>query len=529
MYYNLAKTAEILGLQTGDVNRLREQGKIRAFKDGADWKFRKEEVEAYLTKMIKERSGEAKESLLSSGDDDEDRTTFAADSAAFDAMFDQAGKDIEISTKADDLVSAVTPSDDLTLAPEDDDVGFSLTPEEPAAPVADSGLVLTKEGDTPLTSEDSALAEDPESVDLTGGSGSGSGDGMNLSNSDSGLSLLDDIGGSNVDLAGDDLVLGGSSGSGSGDGMNLSNSDSGLSLLGDSDAGFELDAAVSEQGDLALADESKDDGVYSLVKEPEASPQILDLDDAADSEAPTELAADESVFELSTSMGDVPESSESRSSAVFTVQDPASESSNPFVTDDGSSEDDGGVFGLASDAEPIPPAASDSSASNNPFLSDEPSETPFGAPGETSTPFLSDEPSDSMPFGTQESASPFMDSSDNSPFGEPSSGMAVDPSMSGFDGFGGASAEPSFGDSTPDFNGVPSFDDTESMPISSNVSSTQYTGKDLIFLVPCLICLILATVGALELCRTIWSYQEGSFDLGGPLLEAIAKMANLMK
>ena len=153
MYYNLAKTAEILGLQTGDVNRLREQGKIRAFKDGADWKFRKEEVEAYLTKMIKERSGEAKESLLSSGDDDEDRTTFAADSAAFDAMFDQAGKDIEISTKADDLVSAVTPSDDLTLAPEDDDVGFSLTPEEPAAPVADSGLVLTKEGDTPLTSE----------------------------------------------------------------------------------------------------------------------------------------------------------------------------------------------------------------------------------------------------------------------------------------------------------------------------------------------------------------------------------------
>ena len=51
MYYNLAKTAELLGLNTGDVNRLREQGKLRAFKDGADWKFRKEEVEQYLTKM----------------------------------------------------------------------------------------------------------------------------------------------------------------------------------------------------------------------------------------------------------------------------------------------------------------------------------------------------------------------------------------------------------------------------------------------------------------------------------------------
>ena len=65
-------------------------------------------------------------------------------------------------------------------------------------------------------------------------------------------------------------------------------------------------------------------------------------------------------------------------------------------------------------------------------------------------------------------------------------------------------------------------------PVASGVSSMQFTGKDLIFLVPCLIFLLLATIGALELCRTIWSYQEGTFDLGGPLLEAIAKMVKLM-
>lgn len=45
MYYNLQKAADVLGLSTGEVNRLREQGKLRAYKDGADWKFRKEEVD----------------------------------------------------------------------------------------------------------------------------------------------------------------------------------------------------------------------------------------------------------------------------------------------------------------------------------------------------------------------------------------------------------------------------------------------------------------------------------------------------
>ena len=34
MYYTLEKTAEILEMNPGDVNRLREQGKLRAFRDG---------------------------------------------------------------------------------------------------------------------------------------------------------------------------------------------------------------------------------------------------------------------------------------------------------------------------------------------------------------------------------------------------------------------------------------------------------------------------------------------------------------
>ena len=59
-------------------------------------------------------------------------------------------------------------------------------------------------------------------------------------------------------------------------------------------------------------------------------------------------------------------------------------------------------------------------------------------------------------------------------------------------------------------------------------ASTNFTGKDMIILIPCLILLLLASIGAWELCRTIWSYQEGTFDFGGPVLETIAKMVKLI-
>ena len=509
MYYNLAKTAELLGLQTGDVNRLREQGKLRAFKDGADWKFRKEEVEQYLTKMIKERSSEnGGDGLLAS---DDDKTDFSVDSSAFDAMFDQAGDDLEAS--AGDVVSvaeeAPAESDDLQLAPADDDLQLApadddLKLESDEAPED----ALVKEGDSPLTSEDSALAEDLAAIDLASASGSGSGDGLSLG-SDSGLSLLDDVGGSNIDLAGDgdDMILGGSTGSGSGDGMSLG-SDSGLSLMDEADGGFELDAAVSEQGGLdpAPKKDDEDDSIFALAGEDASGPQILNLDQNADSEAPTELAAEESVFELSSQTTDAPQSSESMSSSVFMTEDAPSETANPFLTDD-SAEDDGGIFGLAGESETPAAPGADESASNSIDVLDEASAE------STTDPFMSDESTDS-PFGDPSSGVPFTPSSDSSPFGG-DFGSSSD--------FGEASG---FADSS-DFSGA-TFTETDSAPAASGISSMQFTGKDLIFLVPCLIFLLLATIGALELCRTIWSYQEGTFDIGGPLLEAIAKMVKLM-
>ncbi|MDO5748328.1 MAG: helix-turn-helix domain-containing protein [Planctomycetia bacterium] len=542
MYYNLQKAADVLGLSTGEVNRLREQGKLRAYKDGADWKFRKEEVDKLAADMIRERSKVNNDGLLST-EDDEEKTTFA-DSSAFDTMFDQAGNDLQISLneqKADAASVADSAEDAFNLSLEGEDDAFELAPEsDSAAPAqeddgltlaeepADDGLTLAEEPKEEdgliLSSEDSALAEDVKvsgsdsgsglslagdsGLELLGSSDSDSGSGLNLSTGDSGLELLDEVGASDVDLAGGDLVLGGS---GSGSGLNLNSGDSGLELMSDSDGGFELDQASE---DLSLAEEepSKEDGsVFELATDSDAA--VLNLDKDADSEAATELAPEESVFQLSDQTLDAGSTnpSESMSSGVFSVEEKSSETTNPFVTDDGLAEDPTPAATSSGDSQSesrsidVEEASSDAASL---FTTTDDSNSPFGDA--------------SSPFGVPEPAG------DASPFG----GLSFDKANSGADdGFGAADfgATPTFGAAggdEPSFSAV----DTGAGPAmgGGTVPSTQFVGKDLIFLVPCFIFLLLATIGACELCRTIWSYEQGSFDLGGPVLEAIAKMVNLM-
>ena len=566
MYYNLQKAADVLGLSTGEVNRLREQGKLRAYKDGADWKFRKEEVDKLAADMIRERSKANNDGLLSTEDDDE-KTTFA-DSAAFDTMFDQAGEDLQVSLneqKADAASVADAAEDAFNLSLDDEDSAFELSSEsgsaesaqedggltlaeEPAndgltlaEEPADGGLTLAEEpkeeGGLILSSEDSALAEDVKGSGSDSGSGlsldgdsglellgsSDSGSGLNLSTSDSGLELLDEVGSSDVDLAGGDLVLGGS---GSGSGLNLNSGDSGLELMSDSDGGFELDQASEE---LTLAEEEpakEDDSVFELTSDNDAA--VLNLDKDADSEAATELAPEESVFQLSDQTLDAASTnpSESMSSGVFSVEEKSSEATNPFVTDDGSDdeEDSDGIFGLAEDPAPVASSSGDSQSESRSIDVEE-------ASSDAASLFTTNDDDANSPFGADPS-SPFgvPEAADaGSPFG----GLSFDKDNSGADGgFGAADfgASPTFGATggdEPSFNAV----DTGAAPSvggGATAPSTQFVGKDLIFLVPCFLFLLLATIGACELCRTIWSYEQGSFDLGGPLLEAIAKMVNLM-
>ncbi|MBR4103418.1 MAG: hypothetical protein IKK39_05055, partial [Thermoguttaceae bacterium] len=294
--------------------------------------------------------------------------------------------------------------------------------------------------------------------------------------SDSGLSLLDDVdlSGSNVSLDGGDVVLGGS---GSGSGLHLG-SDSGLSLLGDDAEDFALGGDVALQNDAAFAPDASDDddSIFELADDPKPT-AVVELEESADSETATILGTGAEDFQLASDESATYDISESESaSQVIDVAD----ENDPFFTKDG--DDDSGAF------DPFAAPAADADA--NPFGD-------FGAATDDANPFAS----------------------------------AVEtPAGDAFGGFGGNDDAGFGGDSFS----APSSDagfgaDAEAAPVAVRAPQTEYTGKDFIFLVPCLLFVLLATIGAYELCRTIWSYEEASFDITGPVLDMIANAVGLTK
>lgn len=526
MYYTLEKTAEILEMNPGDVNRLREQGKLRAFRDGAAWKFRKEDVEKFLTDMIRARSASASSDYdLLSNENDEEGPTMLADSAAFDSMLKEDGKNVFVSQTS----SAPTADDDenfkIVADGGADEVGIKI-PDEAAdvaiadddLKVADAGLNIVDEDDdfklaaddddfeltdesSSLTDEHSALVDDepdprvtPSSVDLAGDP-MGSDDDLLHLGSGSGLALLDepDVAGAEISLE-NDVVLGGSAGS-SGSGLSLSG-EGGLALLGESDGDFQLDDKVSDE--IKAASEALEDepDIFELAEDDAPKDNILSLAKSAEADAPTELVdIEDSIFDLADGTGAALEKTSDDSDSESASQLIATEA-NPFLTDvDSSQLQDDGPFELQGS----------SSTGDDVFaMADEPAapSDPFG--------LVDSSPLDAAPAG----------------FGAAATGAA-----GGFGGgFGAApigaiefgssssstSAEIDLPESMHDFGSAPA------------PASTNFTGKDMIILVPCLLLLVLASISAWELCRTIWSYQEGVFDFGGPILETLAKMVKLI-
>jgi excisionase family DNA binding protein len=44
-YHNLAKTAELLGISEDDVKQMQQNNQLHGYRDGADWKFKVEDVD----------------------------------------------------------------------------------------------------------------------------------------------------------------------------------------------------------------------------------------------------------------------------------------------------------------------------------------------------------------------------------------------------------------------------------------------------------------------------------------------------
>ncbi|MDR2641811.1 MAG: helix-turn-helix domain-containing protein [Planctomycetaceae bacterium] len=237
-YYTLEKAAEVLGLPTAEVNRLREKSELRAFRDGSTWKFRKVEVDDMLAEKIKNRN---KQQNISSDDsavnvvgiegegglseDDfelltdgeitelpasaEVKYTDTFDSAMEegfefdDELIDAPMANVNAASKPQsDLAetnkniaqASIKPVDESTIEPDkkvDDELGFSLADnndDELSLASADDDLVLADDESAVSLSEPVAVTTKLE-------------DDFILGADDDGLTLLDDDG---LTLEGDD-------------------------------------------------------------------------------------------------------------------------------------------------------------------------------------------------------------------------------------------------------------------------------------------------------------------------------------
>ncbi len=292
-YYSLEKTSEILGMNTAEVNRLRDRGELRAFRDGANWKFRKADVDDYLVKAIKARRRNEDDELLSDEeDDDAEMPTLLADSAAFDMMMEDGLAESGLSLGDTLLDKQPAPNSATVPAPpapiQDDDDGLSLVGDDLL--LAPDSLSLAS--DDLVLSEDDPVAPFPSFQELPSSP-------ADLSAGGSTLDLADDLAGNVTDDA-DDLVL---SGSGStADELNLA-SDSGLSLL-EADDDIVLET-VEKGGSDAILELDDDDDILSLV----------------DENTPTILAASEDDFQLVPDASIESDDSESASQVIALEED----------------------------------------------------------------------------------------------------------------------------------------------------------------------------------------------------------------
>ena len=223
-YYNVAEAAKLLGVSPADINQMVLQRELYGYRDGADWKFKTEDID----RVAKERSAGgqedegdnvlASEIELGHSDPGMSGTVIGSDKKRSSGESDirSAGSDVK-------PVPGKSAASDLNLLESGLDLAGSTQPGDSKKGTAGSkvsqfeDLDMTLDHD--LTLEDSNVATSPEKPAAAAGSA--------------------------VDLSGqkledDDLVLGGS-----GTGSDISiGGDSGISLVDPADSGLSLEGGT---------------------------------------------------------------------------------------------------------------------------------------------------------------------------------------------------------------------------------------------------------------------------------------------
>jgi excisionase family DNA binding protein len=283
-YYNSAATAKLLGKSVDEIRKMLERRELHGYRDGADWKFKVEDIDALAKQQPPKRS---------------------ADEAGGDVLLSEVElgqSDPGLSGTVIGINEAGRPAaeSDIRLAESDIQLGESKTPfpvkkktDDSKAPFEELDLTLEED----LTLEDSTLALDGKLP--AGGGHHGE----------------DVVGGSSVvDVAGkgledDELVLGGSA---TGSDVTIGG-DSGISLIDPSDSGLSLETplnlgAVAEdslelgEDDMLATSETADEGAATQLRtdndflltpledtadaeESESGSQVIALDTEGDEEA----------------------------------------------------------------------------------------------------------------------------------------------------------------------------------------------------------------------------------------------------
>ena len=236
-YYNVAEAAKVLGVSPADINEMVLRRELYGYRDGADWKFKAEDIQRVTEQRGSDGEEEVGDNVLASeielGQSDPGLSGTVIGS---DKNRSSADSDIQFAESDVKLVQETTAVSDLNLLESGIDLAAPRQPAE--AKKSDAGskvsqfedLDMTLDHD--LTLEDSNVAVSPDksesAVDLSG-------------------QKLDD----------DDLVLGGR-----GTGSDISiGGDSGISLVDPADSGLSLEAPLN----LSSGEESLELGEDDLL------------------------------------------------------------------------------------------------------------------------------------------------------------------------------------------------------------------------------------------------------------------------
>jgi excisionase family DNA binding protein len=246
-YYNVAEAAKVLGVSPADINEMVLRRELYGYRDGADWKFKAEDIQRVTEQRGSDGEEEVGDNVLASeielGQSDPGLSGTVIGS---DKNRSSADSDIQFAESDVKLVQETTAVSDLNLLESGIDLAAPRQPAE--AKKSDAGSKVSQFEDLDMTLDHDLTLED-STVAVAPGKPAGA-----AAPAPPGDSVVD-LSGKKLDD--DDLVLGGS-----GTGSDISiGGDSGISLVDPADSGLSLEAPLN----LSSGEESLELGEDDLL------------------------------------------------------------------------------------------------------------------------------------------------------------------------------------------------------------------------------------------------------------------------